>query len=147
MTLDHPREIIQEASYRGQGELLTRCVSFRRRSTATSSIFRRTGSGNELATTLNSSRSIFVRATTAASARRPTPGKSAGEIGGLFWRTETVDATFDKFGLSTFRRGGKYLEVYFDDLSYTARRDKNSKFEFFYADKVSHIAYPPWSAI
>jgi hypothetical protein len=31
-------------------------------------------------------------------------------------------ATFDRFGLMNIRRGGKYVTVYLDDLSYTARR-------------------------
>ena len=31
-------------------------------------------------------------------------------------------ANFDHFGLTNVRRGGKYLSIYFDDLTYTARR-------------------------
>ena len=33
-----------------------------------------------------------------------------------------VGATFDRFGLVNVRRGGKYNVIYFDDLTYTARR-------------------------
>ncbi len=31
-------------------------------------------------------------------------------------------ATFDRFGLTSFRRGGKFSRLYFDDLTYTTRR-------------------------
>src|SRR5262249_44205168 len=31
-------------------------------------------------------------------------------------------ATFDHFGLASVRRGGKYVTLYLDDLTYTARR-------------------------
>ena len=31
-------------------------------------------------------------------------------------------ATFDRFGLMSFRRGGKFSILYFDDLTYTTRR-------------------------
>ena len=31
-------------------------------------------------------------------------------------------ATFDRFGLMSFRRGGKFSVLYFDDLTYTTRR-------------------------
>jgi hypothetical protein len=34
-------------------------------------------------------------------------------------------ATFDRFGLMSFRRGGKYSTLYWDDLTYTARRSKD----------------------
>jgi hypothetical protein len=34
----------------------------------------------------------------------------------------TAGATFDHFGLMSFRRGGKYSTLYFDDLTYTTRR-------------------------
>ncbi len=36
------------------------------------------------------------------------------------------NATFDRFGLCNYRSGGNSVRVYFDDLSYTARREKDS---------------------
>jgi hypothetical protein len=36
-------------------------------------------------------------------------------------------ARFDRFGVMNVRRGGKYVDIYFDDLTYTARRAKDHK--------------------
>jgi hypothetical protein len=51
-------------------------------------------------------------------------------------------ARFDRFGLMNVRTGGKYVEVYFDDLTYTARRASGAKPKF-YPEKVVKIPYPP----
>ena len=34
-------------------------------------------------------------------------------------------AVFDRFGVANLRSGGKYVVVYFDDLTYTARRPRD----------------------
>ena len=36
-------------------------------------------------------------------------------------------AIFDRFGLANVRGGGHSVELYLDDLTYTARREKNAK--------------------
>jgi hypothetical protein len=57
-------------------------------------------------------------------------------------KQRTAGATFDRFGLLNIRRGGKYVTVYLDDLTYTARhpRDYRSKS---YEQSVVHVPYPP----
>jgi len=50
-------------------------------------------------------------------------------------------ATFDRFGLMSFRRGGKFSTLYFDDLTYTTRRlDKDSAVR--HEQKVTTVPYP-----
>jgi hypothetical protein len=49
---------------------------------------------------------------------------------------------FDRFGLLNVRSGGKYVEVYFDDLTYTVKRAPDFKPEF-HTDKPVKIPYPP----
>lgn len=51
-------------------------------------------------------------------------------------------ARFDRFGLMNVRSGGKYVEVYFDDLSYTAKRPPGFK-PASYKDKPVKVPYPP----
>lgn len=51
-------------------------------------------------------------------------------------------ATFDRFGLMNIRRGGKYVTVYLDDLSYTTRRLPGQKPPQ-HADDVVRVPYPP----
>lgn len=51
-------------------------------------------------------------------------------------------ATFDHFGLMNARRGGKYVTVYFDDMTYTARRTKDYK-PVFHEQKITEVPYPP----
>jgi hypothetical protein len=51
-------------------------------------------------------------------------------------------AKFDRFGLLTVRSGGKYVEVYFDDLTYTARRAKGTSPKRF-EESVTNVPYPP----
>jgi hypothetical protein len=50
-------------------------------------------------------------------------------------------AVFDRFGLANMRGGGKYVEVYFDDLIYTARRPKDYQ-PIFHKQEVTKVPYP-----
>lgn len=50
-------------------------------------------------------------------------------------------AFFDRFGLATFRRGGNCVTVYFDDLTYTARRDNKTE-PVKYIQEITKIPYP-----
>src|SRR5205814_3378009 len=50
-------------------------------------------------------------------------------------------ANFDHFGVANLRVGGKFVEVYFDDLSYTARRPKDYK-PIFHKQEVTKVPYP-----
>src|SRR5207302_10650807 len=47
-------------------------------------------------------------------------------------------ASFDRFGLASLRTGGKYMTVYFDDLTYTARRPANDK-PVFHKQEVTKV--------
>ncbi len=50
-------------------------------------------------------------------------------------------ATFDRFGLMSFRRGGKFSILYFDDLTYTTRRaagEPSPRHE----QKITTVPYP-----
>jgi hypothetical protein len=49
---------------------------------------------------------------------------------------------FDRFGLLTVRSGGKYVEVYLDDLTYTARRAKDAPPKRF-EETITKVPYPP----
>lgn len=50
-------------------------------------------------------------------------------------------ATFDHFGLASVRAGGKYVTVYLDDLTYTARRGPDWKPPAF-EQKTTIVPYP-----
>jgi hypothetical protein len=50
-------------------------------------------------------------------------------------------ARFDRFGLMNVRSGGKYVEVYFDDMTYTVKRPAGSK-PAFHTDKPVKVPYP-----
>lgn len=50
-------------------------------------------------------------------------------------------AVFSHFGLVTVRSGGKYVEVYLDDLHYTARRPENFQ-PVFHEETIKYIPYP-----
>jgi hypothetical protein len=50
-------------------------------------------------------------------------------------------AGFDHFGVMNKRHGGKYVRLYFDDLSYTARRPSDYK-KVFYPQKIWRVPYP-----
>jgi hypothetical protein len=53
----------------------------------------------------------------------------------------TAGVTFDHFGLSSVRQGGKWVTVYLDDLTYTARRDSNEA-PTRHVQKVVEVPYP-----
>jgi hypothetical protein len=50
-------------------------------------------------------------------------------------------ATFDRFSMMSFRRGGKYEIIYLDDLTYTARRSKDYDAAR-YEQKITKVPYP-----
>jgi hypothetical protein len=50
-------------------------------------------------------------------------------------------ATFDHFGLTSFRRGGKFSILYFDDLTYSTRRSENDS-SLRYEQKVTTVPFP-----
>lgn len=50
-------------------------------------------------------------------------------------------ATFDRFGLMNPRKGGKYVDVYFDDLSYVAGRSSKAK-PAFHKQEITVVPYP-----
>jgi hypothetical protein len=49
---------------------------------------------------------------------------------------------FDRFGLMSFRRGGKYSTLYFDDLTYTARHPPGYQ-PVRHEQKITRVPYPP----
>ncbi|WP_428938596.1 hypothetical protein [Fontivita pretiosa] len=51
-------------------------------------------------------------------------------------------ATFDRFGLMSFRRGGKFSTLFFDDLTYTARRPAGYQ-PTFHKQQITRVQYPP----
>jgi len=48
-------------------------------------------------------------------------------------------ATFDRFGLTSFRRGGKFTILYLDDLTYTTRRAEPAPSR---EQKITTVPYP-----
>jgi hypothetical protein len=50
-------------------------------------------------------------------------------------------ATFTHFGISSIRIGGKWVTVYLDDLTYTARRDSSAPLKQ-HEEKITRIPYP-----
>jgi hypothetical protein len=50
-------------------------------------------------------------------------------------------ATFDRFGVANLRLGGKFVEVYYDDLTYTARRSKDYK-PVYHQQEATKVPYP-----
>ncbi|MEW6754699.1 MAG: hypothetical protein AB1505_27495 [Candidatus Latescibacterota bacterium] len=54
-------------------------------------------------------------------------------------------AQFDRFGLATVRQGGNSVELYFDDLAYTVRRDPSVPLPS-HAQAITERAYPADSA-
>src|SRR5205085_12010540 len=48
---------------------------------------------------------------------------------------------FDRFGVANLRCGGKYVVVYLDDLTYTARRSADYK-PTFHKQEVTYTEYP-----
>jgi hypothetical protein len=53
-----------------------------------------------------------------------------------------VGATFDRFGLLNPRKGGKYVDVYIDDLTYDVKHPKDFK-SIKHKQKVVKVPYPP----
>jgi len=51
-------------------------------------------------------------------------------------------ATFDRFGLMSFRRGGKFSTLYFDDLTYTTRWPADAP-PVRHEQKITTVQYPP----
>jgi len=51
-------------------------------------------------------------------------------------------STFDRFGLLNPRKGGKYVDVYFDDLTYSSRKPKSEV--KWHRQKVIKVPYPEW---
>jgi hypothetical protein len=82
----------------------------------------------------------------------PAAAKGAGQIHFTLDGTEyahNIDteqrksgATFDRFGLLNIRRGGKYVEMYFDDMTYTARPGDAAK-QSAPPEHVVRVPYPP----
>jgi hypothetical protein len=52
-----------------------------------------------------------------------------------------IGATFDRFGLLNPRKGGKYVDVYVDDLTYLAKRPLDFKPKF-YQQEIVVVPYP-----
>jgi len=50
-------------------------------------------------------------------------------------------AVFDRFGVANLRSGGKFVEIYFDDLSYTARRPEDFR-RIFHKQSFVQVPYP-----
>jgi hypothetical protein len=82
----------------------------------------------------------------------PTANNNIGRITLTFDdKTSTIDLTpqqraegahFDRFGVANLRAGGKFVVVYFDDLTYTARRSTGSS-PVFHRQEVVKVPYPP----
>jgi hypothetical protein len=53
-----------------------------------------------------------------------------------------TDATFTHFGISSVRVGGKWVTVYLDDLTYTARR-ANDATPVHHEQETTIVPYPP----
>jgi hypothetical protein len=80
----------------------------------------------------------------------PTAGNSGRITASLGADTFSVDltaeqrkigATFDRFGLLNPRKGGKYVDVYFDDLTYMAKRPVDFK-PILHQQKITLVPYP-----
>ncbi|NOY60992.1 MAG: hypothetical protein GXO75_18940, partial [Calditrichaeota bacterium] len=54
-----------------------------------------------------------------------------------------IGATFDRFGLLNPRKGGKYVDVYFDDLKYVVKRPANFRPKF-HKQKITVVPYPKY---
>jgi hypothetical protein len=52
-----------------------------------------------------------------------------------------ANCTFDRFGLMNTRRGGKYVEVYFDDMIYSSRSPATTR-PTTRESKITRVAYP-----
>ncbi|MDZ7359066.1 MAG: hypothetical protein ONB33_15830, partial [candidate division KSB1 bacterium] len=52
-----------------------------------------------------------------------------------------IGASFDRFGLLNPRKGGKYVDVYFDDLTYVTRRAVVFQSRL-YRQEITIVPYP-----
>jgi hypothetical protein len=52
-----------------------------------------------------------------------------------------IGSTFDHFGLLNPRKGGKYVDVYVDDLTYVARHPENYK-RIYHKQEITVVPYP-----
>ncbi|VAX23255.1 hypothetical protein MNBD_IGNAVI01-1753 [hydrothermal vent metagenome] len=53
-----------------------------------------------------------------------------------------MGATFDRFGLLNPRKGGKYVDVYVDDLIYSSRKTKDK--QKWHEQEIIKVPYPKW---
>ena len=53
-----------------------------------------------------------------------------------------VGATFNRFGLLNPRKGGKYVDVYYDDLSYSSRKSDSERER--HQQEIIEVPYPKW---
>jgi hypothetical protein len=53
-----------------------------------------------------------------------------------------MSSTFDRFGILNPRKGGKYVDVYVDDLSYVVKRPADYN-PVFHKQEVVEVPYPP----
>ena len=54
----------------------------------------------------------------------------------------SAGATFDRFGMTSIRKGGKYVTLYLGDLTYTARRPQHYT-PVYHEQQVTRVSYPP----
>ncbi len=53
-----------------------------------------------------------------------------------------IGSTFDRFGILNPRKGGKYVDVYLDDITYTVKRPNNYK-PVKHKQTITKVPYPP----
>ncbi len=56
-----------------------------------------------------------------------------------------IGSTFDRFGLLNPRKGGKYVDVYVDDLKYSSRKSKDKVEQ--HKQEIINVPYPPWGRL
>jgi len=81
----------------------------------------------------------------------PNSGEAGRITASLGDQSFTLDLTpeqrkagskFDRFGLFNPRKGGKYVDVYFDDIKYSSRKPKAEV--KWYEQKITKEPYPAW---
>ena len=53
-----------------------------------------------------------------------------------------MGSTFDRFGILNPRKGGKYVDMYLDDLTYVVKRPDDFK-AVHHKQKIIEVPYPP----
>ncbi|MFC2084361.1 hypothetical protein ACFLS9_04825 [Bacteroidota bacterium] len=53
-----------------------------------------------------------------------------------------IGLNFDRFGILNPRKGGKYVDVYIDDLHYSSRKIKDQS--EWHKQVITKVSYPPW---